>query len=91
MIIDATFTPRLDTSFSQSSFDSLEMGRSVENPFLLDDEEDKEKSPPTFPVFERTNRPHLLLRSRALGTRIENYPIFVYRKMFQKYFPVYVF
>ena len=54
------------------------MGDSAENPILIDQEEDKEKSPSkTTPVSERTTRPPALLRSRLFGTRIENFPDYV--------------
>ena len=35
------FRPRIDTVFSPTAFDALEMGGSAENPILLDEEEDK--------------------------------------------------
>ena len=57
--VDAIFTPGIDTSFSPTAFDDLEMGGSAENPILLDEGEDKENSPPptTPPVSERPTRP----------------------------------
>ena len=81
--VDAVCRPGIDTSFSPTAFDCLEMGRSVENPILLDDEGYKENSPPTTPVCEKTNRPPALLKNRAFGTRIENVPHFAYRNLFQ--------
>ena len=42
---DAVFVNEIDTPFSTTAFDSLEMGGSVGNPTLLVNEEDKEKSP----------------------------------------------
>ena len=41
--IDAVFRSGIDTCFSPTAFDNLEMGGSAENPILLD-EEDKENS-----------------------------------------------
>ena len=58
--VDAAFRPGIDTPFSPTLFDDLEMGGSAENPILLDEEEDKENSPPTtttIPVSERPTRP----------------------------------
>ena len=64
------------------------MGGSAENPILLDEEEDKENSPPiTTPVSERPTLPPALLRSRPFGTRIKNVPYYVYRDLFQKVLP----
>ena len=83
--VDAVFRPCIDTPFSPTAFDDLEMGGSAENPILLDEEEDKEKSPraTTTPVSERPTRPSALLRSRPFGTRIENVPDHVERNFFQ--------
>ena len=83
--VDAVFKAGIDTPFSPTSFDDLEMGSSAENPILLDEEEDKENSPPvpTTTVSERPTRPPALLRSRPFGTRIKNVPDFVYRNLFQ--------
>ena len=36
--VDAVFRPRIDTPFSPTAFDDLEVGGSVENPILLDEE-----------------------------------------------------
>ena len=85
--VDAVFRPVIDTPFSPTTFDDLEMGGSAEKPILLDEEEDKKNSPPppttTRTVSERPTRPPALLRSRPFGTRIENVPDFVYRNLFQ--------
>ena len=56
---------------------------SVENPIVLDEEQDKENAPPTTPVPECLTEPPRLLRSRAFGARIENVPAYVYRSLFQ--------
>ena len=45
--VDAVLRPSIDTLFSPTAFDDLEMGCSAENPILLDEEEDKKNSPPT--------------------------------------------
>ena len=56
---------------------------SNQNPILLDEEQDKEKAPPTTPVSGRPTEPPRLLRSRAFGARIENVPDYVYGNLFQ--------
>ena len=67
--VDAVLEPRIDTLFSPTAFDDLEMGGSAENPILLDEEEDKENSPPpTTPLSERPTRPPALLENRPFGT-----------------------
>ena len=83
--VDAVFRPDIDTPFSPTAFDDLEMGGLAENPILLDEEEDQENSPrtTTTPVSERSTRPPALLRSRRFGTRIKNVPDYVYRNLFQ--------
>ena len=83
--VDAVFRVGIDTPFSPTAFDDLEMGGSAENPILLDEEEDKENSPPptTTPVFERPTRPPALLRSRPFGTGMEKVPDYIYRNLFQ--------
>ena len=77
--MDAVFRPGLDTPFSPTSFDDLLMGDgSVENPIVLDEEEDKGNAPlPTTPVSVRLTEPPRLQRSRPFGTRIENVPNYV--------------
>ena len=81
--VDDVVRPRIHTSFSPTAFDDSEMGGSAENPILLDEEEDKENSPPTTPVPERPTRSPALRRSCPFGTRIENVPYFVFRNLFQ--------
>ena len=56
---------------------------SVENPIVLDQEQDKENAPPTTAVSERPPEPPRLLRSRAFGAGIENVPDYVYKNLFQ--------
>ena len=81
--VDALFRPGIDTPFSPTAFDDLELAGSAENPILLDKEEDKENSPPTTttPLSERLTRPIALLRSRPFGTRKQNAPDYVHRKL----------
>ena len=83
--MDAVFRPGVDTPFFPTTFDDLLMGDgSVENPIVLDEEEDKENAPPpTTSEFNRPTEPPTLQRSRAFGTRIENVPGYVYRNLIQ--------
>ena len=81
--MDDVFRPGIDTPFSPTVFDDLLMGDgSVENPIVLDEEEDKENAPPTTPVSVRPTEPPRLQRSRAFGARIENVPDYVFRNLF---------
>ena len=82
--MDAVFRPGIDTPFSPSTFDDLSMGGSAENPIVLDEEQDKENSPPaSTPESTKPTEPPRLERNRAVGARIENVPDYVYRKLFQ--------
>ena len=73
---DAVFRPGIDTPFSPTTFDDLLMGdRSVENPIVLNEEEDKVNAPPpTTPESVRPTEPPRLHRSRAFRARMENVP-----------------
>ena len=76
--MDAVFRPGIDTPFSPTTFDNLSMEGSVENPIVLDKEEDKENAPPPkTPESFRPTEPPRLQRSRAFGARIENVPNYV--------------
>ena len=68
---DAVFRPDIDTPFSPTVFDDLEMGVPAENPIPLDEREDKENSRPPLitPVSVRPTRPPALLRIDTLGTK----------------------
>ena len=82
--MDSVFRLGMDTPFPPTVFDdSLMVDGSVENPIVLDEEQDKENARPTTPVSERPTEPPRLLRSRAFGARIENVPDYVYRNLFQ--------
>ena len=82
--MDAVFRPGIDTPFSPTTFDDLLMGDgSVENPIVLDEEEDKENAPPpSTPESVRPTEPPRLQRSRAFGKRMENVRDYVYRNLF---------
>ena len=82
--LDAVFRPSIDTPFSLNTFDDLSMEGSVENPIVLDEEEDNEKSAPTTtPESVRPTEPPRSQKSRPFGARIENVPDYVYRNLFQ--------
>ena len=85
--VNAIFRPGIDTSFSPTIIDGLEIGGLAENPILLDKEEGKENSPPNTPVSEKPTRSPALLRNRPFGTIIENVPYYIYRYLFQKVLP----
>ena len=81
---DAVFRPGIDTPFSPTTFDDLLMGDgSVENPILLDEEEDKENAAPTTSESAGPSEPPSLQRSRAFGARMENVPHYVFRNLFR--------
>ena len=82
--MDAVFRPGIDTPFSPTTFDDLLMGDgSVENPNVLDEEEDKENArPPSTPESVRPTEPPRLQRSRAFWARMENVPGYVFRNLF---------
>ena len=84
--LDAVIRAGIDTLFSPTTFDDLSIEGSVENPIVLDEEEDKENLAPTTttPVSEHPPEPPRLLRSRAFGERIENVPSYIYRNLFQQ-------
>ena len=81
--MDAVFRPGLDTPFSPTTFDDLSMGGSIENPIVLDEEQDKENAPPSTPESVRSTEHPRLQRSRPFRARIENVPDYVYRSLFQ--------
>ena len=81
--MDSVFRPGIDTPFSPTVFDDLLMGdRSVENPIVLEEEEDKENALRT-PESARPNEPTRQQRSCAFGARIENVPDYIYRNLFE--------
>ena len=83
--MDAVFRPGKDNPFSPTTFDDISMGGSVENPVVMDEEQDKGNSPPALstPESVRPTEPPRLQRSCPFGTRIENVPDFVYRTLYQ--------
>ena len=82
--LDSVFRPGIDTLFSPTAFDDLSMEGSVENPIVLDEEEDIENSAPTTtPVSVRPTELLSLQKTHAFGARTENVPDYVYRNLFQ--------
>ena len=82
--MDAVFRPGIDTPFSPTTFDDLLIGDgSVENPIVLDEEEDKENAPPpTTAESVRPTEPPRLQRSRAFGAIVEKVRGYGFRKLF---------
>ena len=81
--MDAVFRTGIDTPFAPTTSNNLLMrDGSVENPIVLDKEEDK-KNAPTTPESVRPTEPPRLPRSRAFGASMENVPDYVFRKLFQ--------
>ena len=77
------FRPGIDTPFSPTTFEDLSKEGSVENPIVLDEEEDKENAPsPSTPVFVRPTEPPRLQKICAFGSRLENVPDSAYRNLF---------
>ena len=57
MGVDAVFRPGIENPFSPTTFDDFLMGDgSVENPIVLDEEQNNENAPPTTPVFAEPPR-----------------------------------
>ena len=83
--LDAVFRPGIDTPFSPATIHDLSMEGSVENPIVLDEEQDKDNFPPasSTPESVRSREPPRLQRSRPFGARIENIPDYVYRTLFR--------
>ena len=86
--MDALFRPGIDTLFLQIHLTILSMEGSVENPIVLDEEEDKEIAPPSTPESARPPKPPRLQRSRAFGSRKENVPDYVLENCFNRYYRV---
>ena len=82
---DAVLRPGIDTSFSPPNLNDSEMGSMAENLILIDEEQDKENSPPlpTTPFSERPTQPSVLMRSCPFGRRNEKVPDYVRRNLFE--------
>ena len=85
--MDEVFRPGIDTPFSPTTFDDLLMGDgSVENPIVLDEEEDKENAPPTTSESVRPTEPPMLQRIWLLEHEWKIYPIMFLEICFTKYY-----
>ena len=84
--MDAVFRPGIHTPFSPNTFDDFSMEGSVENPIVMDEEEDKENGPAPTTTLEsvRPTEPPRLQRSRAFGARMENVPDSDFRNLFHE-------
>ena len=85
LAVDAVFRPGIDTTFSLSTFNDLEMGSLAETLILVDEEEEKDSPPPPHPtttVSKRPTQPDVLMRNRPFGKRIEKLPNWVSRNLF---------
>ena len=86
VVVDSVYRPGVDIPLSPSIFDDFQIETlTAANPILVDNEEDKENSPPTTatPESERLSEPPSLLRSRPFGTRLEIVPESLYRTLFR--------
>ena len=82
--MDAVFRPSIDTPFSPTKVEDLYMEGSVENPVVLDEEEDKNNAPPpSTPESVRPTHPPRLHGSHPFWTSLENVPDYVYENLFQ--------
>ena len=72
--MDAVFRHGMYTHSPTTTFKDLELGEKSEIPIVLDEEEDKESSPPTTPLSEPPIEAPSLLSSRHFGKRIKNVP-----------------
>ena len=71
--VDAAFRTGIHTLFSPTAFDDLEVGGSAENPNLLDEEEDRENSPPpATPVLGDQHDPCIAEKS-SIWEKNRNY------------------
>ena len=81
--VDAVLRPGVNTCFSPSTLNNFDIGSKAENPILIDEEHDRENSPPhpTTPVSERPNQPPMLMRNRPFERRIESVAEHFYGKL----------
>ena len=82
--VDVVFTPGTDTQFCPSTFNDFEMSSIIENPTLIDEEQDRETSPPTTPVSERPTQTLVLMRSHPFRRRTQKVPDSVPTKLFEE-------
>ena len=82
--LHAVFTAGIDTCFSRTVFNELEMGEEGSSKHLnvLGEEEDKDDAPPKSPKSERPTESTRLLRSCPFGSWIQNAPQTLYTTLF---------
>ena len=88
--MDVMFRPSIDTPFSPTKIDDLSKEGSVESPIVLEEDGNKENTPP-FPSTPESVRPTehpRLQRSRAFGARIKSVPNYVLETCFNRYYRV---
>ena len=78
MDVNTVFRLGLNSHLFLTAFDDSETGGPADDPVLLGEGEDKETSPLTPPVSDRSARPHEVLKSPLFGTEIKNVPDYVY-------------
>ena len=82
--MDTIFQLGKDPLISPSIFVFFEMGSMAENPFLIDKEQDTEKSRfPSTSVSHECNEPLSLLRWCPFGSRFENVLEYHFRILFE--------
>ena len=88
--MDAVFRPGIDIPFPPTTFDDLSMEGSVENPIVLDEEENKENAapPPSTPESFRPMEPPGCREVALLEQELKMYPIIILEIRFNKYYPV---
>ena len=87
---DAVFRPGIDTHFSPNTFDDFSMEVSVENPIMLDEEEDKEiaSPPPSTPSLSDPRNLPGCREVALLGQERKMYPILFLEICFNRYYRV---
>ena len=83
--VEAVLRPGIDSPFTQTAFDDLEMEGSAANLILIHEVVDKETFLPTTPAYERATRPPALLRIRSIGTRKKVFRIMFIEISYSKY------
>ena len=87
--MDAVIRPGIDFPFSPTTFEDLSMEGSIENPIVLDEEEDKENAPPpSTPKSVRPTELPRLQRSPVLEQEWKKHPILFLEVCFNRYYRV---
>ena len=86
--LDAVFRPGIDTPFSPTFFDDLSMEGSVENPIVLDEQEDKENAPSSTPESVRPTEAPGCREVALLEHERKMYPIMFLENCFNEFYCV---